>query len=65
MGRNPRLFSFPSYILKLASLLIGKKNEMDRLLGSLQIDSLHTRKVLNWVPPVSVEEGIRRMVQGT
>ncbi len=64
MGRSARLFPVPVSLLRLAGSALGKRAEIDRLLGSLQIDSSHTRQVLGWTPPVSIEEGIRRMVQG-
>jgi len=54
----------PVPLLRLAGSALGKRAEIDRLVGSLQIDSSHTRQVLGWSPPVSVQEGIRRMVQG-
>ena len=64
MNRSPRLFPLPISLLRLAGSASGKRAEIDRLVGSLQIDSSHTRQVLSWAPPVSVQEGIRRMVQG-
>ena len=64
MNRSPRLFPVPVSLLRLASGALGKRAEIDRLVESLQIDSSHTRRVLGWTPPVSVQEGIRRMVQG-
>jgi nucleoside-diphosphate-sugar epimerase len=64
MGRSARLFPVPVSLLRLAGSALGKRAEIDRLVGSLQIDSSHTRRVLGWTPPVSVQEGIRRMVQG-
>jgi len=64
MGRSAWLFPAPVSLLRLAGSALGKRAEIDRLLGSLQIDSSHTRQVLGWAPPVSVEEGIRRMAQG-
>jgi nucleoside-diphosphate-sugar epimerase len=64
MNRSPRLFPVPVSLLRLAGGAFGKRAEIDRLVGSLQIDSSHTRRVLGWTPPVSVEEGVRRMVQG-
>ena len=64
MNRSPRLFPVPVSLLRLAGSALGKRAEIDRLVGSLQIDSSHTRRVLGWTPPVSVQEGIRRMVQG-
>ena len=43
---------------------MGKREEINRLVGSLRVDNSYTKKTLNWTPPLSVEEGIRRMVQG-
>ena len=65
MGRSARLFPVPVSLLRLAGSALGKRAEIDRLVGSLQIDSSHTRQVLGWAPPVSVQEGIRRMVVGS
>ena len=64
MGRSARLLSVPVPMLRLAGSALGKREEIDRLVGSVQMDSSHTRQVLGWTPPVRVEEGIRRMVQG-
>ena len=63
MGRTARLFHVPIFLLKIAGCILGKKKEIDRLIGSLKIDNSYTREVLNWTPPVSVTEGIRRMIQ--
>ena len=64
MGRKVRLFPFPVFLLKFFGSILGKKKEMDRLVGSLKIDSQYVQKVLNWRSPVSVSEGIRRMIKG-
>ena len=64
MGRSARLIPVPVPLLRLAGSALGKQVEIDRLVGSLQIDSSYARQVLGWTPPVSVQEGIRRMVQG-
>ena len=63
MGRRARLFDAPIFLLKIAGYVLGKKKDIDRLIGSLKIDNSYTREVLNWTPPVSVTEGIRRMIQ--
>jgi nucleoside-diphosphate-sugar epimerase len=64
MGRKANLFPFPISMLKFLASVLGKREEINRLVGSLRIDNSYTKKILNWTPPVSVEEGIRRMVQG-
>jgi nucleoside-diphosphate-sugar epimerase len=63
MGRSARLVPVPVSLLRISGSVLGKRAELDRLIGSLQIDSSHTRDVLDWTPPVSVQECIRRMVQ--
>ena len=64
MGKKVNLFPFPISILKFLGSVFGKREEINRLVGSLRIDNSYTKQILNWTPPVSVEEGIRRMVQG-
>jgi len=65
LGRSARLLPMSVALLRLVGRALGKQAEIDRLVGSLKIDSRHTRELLDWNPPVSVAEGIRRMVQGS
>ena len=64
MGKPSRLIPVPAGVLMLGATLLGKKAMAQRLLGSLQVDISKARTVLGWEPPVSVEEGIGRMVGG-
>ncbi len=64
MGKKVSLFPVPLFLLKFLGLIFGKRDEINRLVGSLRIDNNYTKETLNWTPPLSVEEGIRRMVQG-
>jgi nucleoside-diphosphate-sugar epimerase len=59
-GHKPRLLPVPVSWLNLAAKLSGKGAVVDRLCGNLQLDISHTKSTLNWTPPVTVEEGIRR-----
>ena len=63
MGRKANLFPFPISMLKFFASVLGKREEINRLVGSLRVDDSYTKKILNWTPPITVEEGIRRMVQ--
>jgi len=63
MNKRPRLFSLPVILLKLVGRLVGKSDQVARLLGSLQVDSSKIRRELSWVPPYSVDEGLRATVQ--
>ncbi|GGK73271.1 UDP-glucose 4-epimerase family protein [Amphritea balenae] len=60
MGKSSRLLPVPSFILMLAGTLLGKKEVTQRLLGSLQVDITKTRNLLDWEPPISVSEGLKR-----
>ncbi len=62
MGRRPRLVSFPPVLLHLAGLLTGKSAEVERLLGSLRVDSSRIRRELQWTPTFSMAQGLRETV---
>jgi nucleoside-diphosphate-sugar epimerase len=60
MGKPSRLIPVPAGLLQLGATVLGKKAIGQRLLGSLQVDISSTRERLDWTPPVSVDEGLRR-----
>lgn len=59
-GKSPRLLPVPMSWLRLAGKLTGKQAVIERLCGNLQVDISHTKVTLDWQPPISVEEGIKR-----
>lgn len=61
MGRKANLFPLPIFILKFLGSVFGRSEEIKRLIGSLRIDNSYTKETLNWTPPLTVLEGIRRM----
>lgn len=63
LNRPPRLWPVPVAWLRLAGKLLGRSGQIDRLIGSLQVDIGHTRQVLGWTPRVTVEQGLRLAVQ--
>jgi len=60
MGKPSRLIPVPAGLLQLGATVLGKKAVGQRLLGSLQVDISSTRERLDWTPPLSVDEGLRR-----
>jgi nucleoside-diphosphate-sugar epimerase len=64
MNKPARLFPVPPSLLQLGANLLGKGDMAQRLLGNLQVDISHTRSTLNWTPSISVDEGLRRAVEG-
>lgn len=63
MGRPVRLWPVPVAWLRMAGKLLGRSAQIDRLIGSLQVDIGHTRRVLGWTPRLTVEQGLRLAVQ--
>lgn len=59
LGVRPRLLPVPSGLLHLLGLLTGRSQQVQRLLGSLQVDISATRRQLGWIPPVSVEQALQ------
>jgi len=59
-GMPSRLIPFPASVLMFVASLLGKRAVAQRLLGSLQVDISKTRDLLDWTPPLSLEEGLRR-----
>ena len=64
LGKPARLIPFPVSLLTFFAALLGKKAVAQRLCGSLQVDISKTRTLLGWEPPISVDEGLRRAVEG-
>jgi nucleoside-diphosphate-sugar epimerase len=59
-GVTSRLLPVPLWALQAGATLLGKGDAVQRLCGNLQVDISKARNLLGWVPPVSVEEGLRR-----
>jgi nucleoside-diphosphate-sugar epimerase len=59
LGVPARLFPVPVSLMRLAGKLIGKSGAVNRLTGSLTIDSSDIRQDLGWVNPFTMDEGLR------
>ena len=59
-GVPARLLPVPVWALQAGASLLGMGDAVQRLCGNLQVDTSKARSLLGWVPPVSVEEGLRR-----
>lgn len=53
----------PKWCYKLAGSIFGKKDVVDRLLGSLQVDITHTKETLDWKPPQTLQEGFKETAE--
>ena len=63
MDRSARLLPVPKSVLMVAAAMLGRRDMAQRLCGSLQVDISKARELLEWKPPISVDEGLRRAVK--
>lgn len=62
-GVPARLLRVPVWALQAGARLLGKGDAVQRLCGNLQVDASKAHSLLGWVPPISVEEGLRRAMR--
>ena len=63
LGKPARLIPVPISWLHIFGKLLGRKAIVERLSLSLQVDISKTRKLLNWSPPINLDEGLQRVAQ--
>lgn len=59
MGQHVRLLPCSPIFMRLAGRLFGMSDKVERLLGSLQVDSTKIRRELGWQPPFTLDQGLR------
>lgn len=59
-----RLIPIPSTWLIFLASVLGKREIAQRLCGSLQVDIKKTRQLLGWSPPVSLDQGLKKISEG-
>ena len=62
MGKPAKLIPVSVKLLRVGAALIGKPDVFRRLCGSLQVDISYAQQALGWLPPITVDEGLRRTV---
>lgn len=62
MNRPARLIPVPASWLRQAAAMVGKKDVIQRLCGSLQVDIQKTRQRLGWRPPLTLDQGLKKAV---
>lgn len=63
MGRRLKLFPFPVSLLKFLASLIGKEAIIEKLCGTLVVDSSLAQKLLDWRPVLSLQDGLLETAQ--
>ena len=63
LGRPARLFPVPLALMRLAGALAGKGAAVDRLAGSLTVDTSKIRRELGWQPPFTMEQELAKTAE--
>lgn len=64
MGRRALLLNVPASRLEMVASLLGKRAMAQRLCGSLQVNIDKTRSTLGWEPPLTLDQGLKKAVEG-
>lgn len=63
LGIRARLLPFPVSVMRLIGKLTGRSATVNRLTGSLAVDSSKIIRELGWKPPFTMEEGLQATAQ--
>ena len=64
MGKRILLLPVPAYLLDMGATILRKRDVAQRLCGSLQVDIEKTRRLLGWNPPLTLDQGLKKAVEG-
>ena len=63
LGKPAYLVPVPESLLQIGVKLLGKQGIIPRLFGNLQVDISHTKQILDWTPPINVDDGLRKTAE--
>lgn len=64
MGKKAFLLPVPASVLEWGAAMLDKRDVAQRLCGSLQVDMTKTRRLLGWNPPLTLDQGLKKAVEG-
>ena len=64
MDKKAFLLPLPASVLEWGAAMLGKRDVAQRLCGSLQVDITKTRRLLGWNPPLTLDQGLKKAVEG-
>lgn len=63
MGQPACLVPVSATALTMGLTLLGKREVAARLCGTLLVNTTKARQLLDWAPPISIDEGLRRTAE--
>jgi nucleoside-diphosphate-sugar epimerase len=64
LGCTVRLIPVPVGLLKLVAAMVGKRELAQRLCESLQVNIDKTHQLLGWRPPITLDQGLKKVAEG-
>lgn len=64
MGKKAFLLPVPAFVIEWGGALLGKRAVAQRLCSFLQVDIEKNRRLLAWTPPLTLDEGLKKAVEG-
>lgn len=61
LGKKANLLRVPPVCLRTLGIITGKRDIIQRLCGSLQVDITKTRSTLDWSPVITLQAQLKRM----
>jgi UDP-glucose 4-epimerase len=58
LGRRVRLIAVPPAWLRIAGFVTGRGGDVRRLTGNLAVDASRARRLLDWRPPFTLDQGL-------
>lgn len=62
-GKKAWQIPVPIWCFKLIGKILNKTSVVERLTNSLQVDITHTKQTLGWVPPQTLEDGLKKTAE--
>ncbi|MCW7755321.1 NAD-dependent epimerase/dehydratase family protein [Desulfobotulus sp. H1] len=63
LGKSPLILPVSQFFLESMASALGRRDSVQRLFGYLQVDIEETKRLLNWRPPVSMEQGLQQTAE--
>ena len=63
LNKPPRLFAVPQGLIRAVAGVLGKSSAVDRLFGSLYLDSAKIQQELQWKQPFTVQQGLAQTAE--
>lgn len=63
LGKKARLLPVPKSVLRNVGTMLRKRSMVDQLCESLQLNIDKAKQRLNWSPPISVDEGLKKTTE--